>query len=439
METRYLQAARRIVQLVAAKLDADLSVELWNGEVLPLGPGARSDIRIVVASPAVIMRLTRSPSLMTLFEVYADGGLDIVGGSPLAALQRWDHLKAVRLVRTIDKTAAVRAIWPFLFLPGKASTAPHFTRRVRALFKGGRDDASMIQFHYDVSNDFYALFLDTEMQYSSAIFPDDSTSLAQAQQVKLETICRKLQLTPGERFFDLGCGWGGLACHAAQHYGAIVHGVTLSTQQLAFAQAKVAALGLQDRVTLELRDYRTIQTPETYDKIAQIGMFEHVGIDNHDLHFQHMRRLLRTRGLYLHQATTRRAPLDLSRFRRRTAYQAVINRYIFPGGELDHIGMTVTNLERHGFEVHDVEAMREHYQRTLQCWSEALYARREEAVAEASSARTRLWLMYFALFATGFERGTICDFQTLASKRRAGASGVPLDRGSLYAPSARVA
>ncbi len=430
---RFLDAARALVRLVADSLGADLSLQLWNGEVLPLGPGARDDIRIVIAGPAVIGRLLRSPSLMTLFELYADGGVDITGASPLDALQRWDHLAAVRLVRRLDKLAVLRAAAPFLLVRPPRSAAPGFGQRVSALFGQGRDDQAMIQFHYDVSNDFYRLFLDPRMQYSSAVFADERMGLAEAQRLKLDTICRKLRLAPGDRFFDLGCGWGGLACHAATHYGVTVHGVTLSAQQLAYAQAKVAELGLGDRVTLELRDYRSLDTPEAYDKIAQIGMFEHVGIDNHDRHYQQMRRLLRPRGLYLHQATTRRAPLDLSRFRRRTAYQAVINRFIFPGGELDHIGMTVTNLERHGFEVHDVEAMREHYQRTLTLWSQALYARFDAAVAEAGLARTRLWLLYFALFATGFARGVVCDFQTLASKRQAGPSHLPLDRGLLYA------
>jgi len=301
------------------------------------------------------------------------------------------------------------------------------------VFGRGRDDAGMIAHHYDVSNAFYALFLDPEMQYSSAVFADPTMPLADAQLAKLDLICRKLRLGPGTRMLDLGCGWGGLACHAAEHYGAQVHAITLSREQLAGARERVAQRGLEDRVTLELRDYRDLDQAEAYDAIAQIGMFEHVGIDNHDRHFATMHRLLTPHGLYLHQATTRRATHDLARFRRRTAYMAVINRYIFPGGELDYIGMTVTNLERHGFEVRDVDSMREHYHLSLKAWSEALYANRDAAVAEAGAARTRLWLLYLALSCTGFARGVLCDFQTLAQKRQVGGSGLPLDRGSLYA------
>ncbi len=424
-----LANARTIIAHIAEHLQADVSVELWNGEVVPLGPNARDDIRIVIASTAAIGRLVRSPKLMTLVEVYIAGGIDIQGGSPLEALGRWEHLRAVGLVKSVNRKLIMKAAWPFLFATDGDERALSFGDRVGALFGKGRDDTAMIQFHYDVSNAFYQLFLDPEMQYSAAVFATPETSLADAQLAKMDLICRKLELVPGDRMLDLGCGWGGLACHAAEFFGATVHGITLSQEQHDLAQARVASRGLGDRVTIELRDYRTIETPGVYGKIAQIGMFEHVGIDNHDRHFEQMHRLLGPHGLYLHQATTRRATKDLAKFRKRTAYMAVINRYIFPGGELDYIGMTTTNLERHGFEVMDVESMREHYYRSLKAWSEALYANREAAVAEVGLTRTRLWLLYLALSCTGFWRGVLCDFQTLAQKRTVGLSGLPLRPG----------
>ena len=430
-----LEGARRIVAHIAEHLQADLSVQLWNGEVLPLGRNARDDIRLIIADPSAVGRLLRSPRLMTIFELYVAGDLDIQGGAPLEALDRWDYMRAVRLMKKVDKGLILKAALPFLLSRKSTPDPVSFKRRVHAVFARGRDDTAMIQHHYDVSNAFYRLFLDPEMQYSSAVFASPAMSLADAQRAKMDLICRKLRLQPGDRFFDLGCGWGGLACHAAKHYGATVHGVTLSQAQLDLARERVRERGLQDCVTLELRDYRTIDTPEAYDKIAQIGMFEHVGLDNHDRHYAHMHRLLRPRGLYLHQATTRRATRDLAKFRRRTPYMAVINRYIFPGGELDHIGMTVTNLERHGFEVHDVEAMREHYALSLKRWSEALDINRAAAIAEAGLTTTRLWLLYFALSCTGFRRGVLNDFQTLASKRRSGPAGLPWDRAELYHPA----
>ena len=421
-----LQGARAIVAEIARHLEADASVELWNGEVLPLGPRARDDIRIRIASPAAIGRLVRSPKLTTLVEVYLSGDLDITGGSPLEALGRWDHLKAVHLKRNVDRAAVLRAALPFLTARKPADAGMGFAARVRRIAGRGRDDLAMIQFHYDVSNAFYALFLGREMQYSAAVFDAADQDLDAAQEAKLDLICRKLRLAPGKRLLDIGCGWGGLACHAAERFGATVHGVTLSQAQHDAARDRVRARGLEGKVRIELRDYRTLDAPEAYDAISQIGMFEHVGIDNHDTFFAQMARLLAPAGLYLHQATTRRATRDLSRFRKRTAYMKVINRWIFPGGELDYLGMTATNLERWGFEVRDVETMREHYYLTLKAWSERLYARREEAVAEAGLTRTRLWLLYFALSCMGFWRGVLCDFQTLAQKKVTGLSGLPL-------------
>lgn len=421
-----LAAARVIVAEIARHLQADVSVELWNGEVLPLGANARDDIRIRIGSPGAIGRLLRSPRLTTLVEVYVSGDLDITGASPLEALQRWDHLKAVGLKRSVNRLRIFRSAIPFLTALGPEEPGMGFATRVRRIVGRGRDDIGMIQFHYDVSNAFYALFLDGEMQYSAAVFERWDSDLDAAQQAKLDLICRKLDLRAGKHLLDIGCGWGGLACHAAEHFGAIVHGVTLSQAQFDAGTALVHRRGLADRVKLELRDYRTLDETTSYSAISQIGMFEHVGIDNHDAFFCKIAALLAPGGLYLHQATTRRATRDLARFRKRTAYMAVINRWIFPGGELDYLGMTATNLERWGFEVRHVESMREHYYLTLRAWSERLYARREEAVTEAGLTRTRLWLLYFALSCMGFWRGVLCDFQTLAQKKVTGPSRLPL-------------
>ena len=266
------------------------------------------------------------------------------------------------------------------------------------------------------------------MVYSCAYFERDGMDLAAAQQAKLDLICRKLRLEPGLRLFDTGCGWGSLVCHAAQHYGVIAHGVTLAKEQYDYCQAKIARLGLQDKVTVELRDYRSVTEPESYDRIAQIEMFEHLGLDNHDAHFQHVHRLLKPRGLYLHQASTRRATPDLSKFRKPTVYQRIATRYIFPGGELDYIGLTVTNLERMGFEVHDVENMREHFLKTCEAWAQRLWDNREAAAAEVGMPRVRMWLAYLSVTVLAFHRLNLNVFQTLASKRRIGPSGLPLDR-----------
>jgi len=431
---RRVIAARRIVGHIADHLKADLSLRLWTGEVLPLGPGARDDIQIVVARPGAVRRLILKPGLMTLFELFASGDLKVEGGSPLEAADRWDHGRAVHLKRSLDRWLIAREAMPFLLgggegqgdaLPAWDATGDDGVGRDRS----GRRDQDFIQFHYDVGNDFYGLFLDPEMVYSSAYFTAHDATLEAAQQEKLDRICRKLRLKPGQRMLDVGCGWGGLACWAAGNYGVHVHGVTLSQAQLDFARAKVERLGLSDRVTLELKDYREVTGDAAYDAIAQVEMFEHAGFANHERHFEQMRRLLKPGGLYFHQASVRRGGKGELR---PTPTTKVITRFIFPGGELDTIGMTVTNLGRLGFETLDVEDMREHFELTLREWTRRLYERRDEAYRSAGEARTRLWLIYFALFAKGFERGAVQVYQTVAQKRRAGPSGLPLDRASLY-------
>jgi cyclopropane-fatty-acyl-phospholipid synthase len=428
IEKQRLTAARLMAAHIAGHLGGDISLELWNGEVLPLGPDASQDVRIRVASPNAVRRLLFKPSLTTLFALYAEGELDYVGANPLVASRRYDHFRSLDLAKNFDRKLALRCAWPFLFSAPSRKAEPAYGKKVEASFEKGRADDELIRFHYDLSNAFYAIFLDPEMVYSCGFFETPETSLEMAQIAKLDRICRKLRLAPGDRLLDIGCGWGGLICHAARVYGAKCHGVTLSQAQFDFATAKIAKLGLGDLIKLELRDYRSIDAPEGYDKISQIEMFEHVGLDNHDVHFDKVRKLLRPRGLYLHQASTRWATPDLAKFRQPTRYQKVITRFIFPGGELDYIGLTATNLERHGFEVHDVEGLREHFQLTIENWIERLYNNQDAAIAEIGRQRTRMWLLYFILFGRAFERGTIGVFQTLASKRAVGASGLPLAR-----------
>jgi len=431
-----LDAARRLVSHVAGHLGADLSVQLWNGEVLPLGPDAADDIRIVVARPDAVRRLLLRPGLTTVFQLVGAGDLTIEGGSPLDAADRWDHAAAVSLARRLDKGLVLRCALPFLFRKGDpAGVAPAWMADDGVgADRARRRDGDFIRFHYDVGNDFYGLFLDPEMVYSSAVFPDADATLEEAQVHKLDLICRKLRLRPGQRLLDIGCGWAGLACWAAQKHGVHVHGVTLSQAQLDYGRARVARLGLEDRVTLELRDYRDVTDWGAYDAVSQVEMFEHLGFAQHDAHFRHVRRLLKPGGLHFHQASIRRdGPAAL----KPAPTTRAITRYIFPGGELDSLGMTIAGLGRAGFEVLDVETLREHFWKTLRIWSSRLYDRRAEAEALAGAPRTRLWLLYFALFAKGFERGAVNVHQTVARKRTPGASGLPLDRGSLYAKDAR--
>ena len=431
--SRRLRAARAMLAEIARHLQADFTVILWNGEAVPMRTGARDDLRVVITSPDVIRRFLLRPGLPTLVRLLAGGALILEGGSPLAFANRWDHGRAVHLLKRIDRMTMARHALPFLLGSGEdPAQLPGYRGRAGGR-REARDDQGMIAFHYDVSNAFFRLFLDEEMVYSNGYYRTGEETLEEAQRHKLDLICRKLRLEPGERLLEIGCGWGGLACHAARHYGAEVHGFTLSREQLAFAREKVERLGLTGQVTLELADYRTLEGErEVYDKIAQVEMFEHVGWDNFDTHFELVRRLLKPRGLYYHQATTRRGGRDLSKFRKRTGAMTFITTHIFPGGELDYIGNTVTNMGRLGLEVLDVECLREHYILTIGEWERRLTERRADAIAEAGEARTLFWQMYFALFYKAFERTSCSNYAVVAAKRAPGTTGVALDRAALY-------
>ena len=427
---RALTGVQRLGAHLAGALQADLVLRLWDGQVVKLGPQATGDLAVAIRSPRTLTRLLRRPRLATLVDLLAAGEIEIEGGTLLdVAARRGSAARGVG--KRLNKWLIARALLPYLFgRSGPVADSQAYAGQDRT---GGdaRDDQALVQFHYDLSNAFYALFLDPELQYSCGYFADPAADIAQAQQAKLEMICRKLRLQPGDRFLDIGCGWGGLVCHAAAHHGVQAHGVTLSAAQHAFALEKVARLGLGNQVTVELRDYRELSGE--YDRIASIGMFEHVGWDDQAAYFRKMRGLLRPRGVMLHHAITRPAKGSLKRFRRKRPEYAAIVKYIFPGSELDHIGHTLESLESAGFEVHDVEGWREHYGRTTRLWCERLYANRAAAEREVGAAKTRLWLLYLAGVSLGFDRGGLGIYQTVVTKRARGTSEMPWTRADLYA------
>lgn len=430
MDSR-ITAVRRVIADLSRHMDLDLAVRLWDGEAVPLGPTWSGDLALTIADPSAVTRLLRRPKAPTLFDLLAEGKLDIEGGTLIDVADRIGDKRTRGLLKKINKFHAFRALLPFLFGPGEADPSHAYAGAQTARFEAGRDDTALIQFHYDLSNEFYALFLDPEMVYTCAYFPNGDDSLADAQQAKLDMICRKLRLQPGDRMLDIGCGWGGLICHAAQHYGAHTHGVTLSQAQYDFSMAKVKRLGLEDRVTIELRDFRSLSGME-FDKIASIGMYEAIGLDNREGYFRQIKSLLRPRGTYIHHAIARPMKKNEREFRKKRPEFAALVNYIFPGGELDHIGGSTDSMERNGFEIHDTENWREHYGRTCRLWTQRLYANREAAMAEVGAAKTRVWLLYLAGCAIAFERGTVCIFQTVATRRNRGPSGLPLTREDLY-------
>ena len=424
-----------LLRHVGQIFQVDISAILWDGKIIPLCDKPTSDLALRICDPGVITSLVRAPKLWTAIELLLNGRIRLVNGLFFEfEPRRQDFERKIRagLWRQIDKKTALFALAPFLFGSRKAPVPTlEFAGAIPARAEEGRDDKALVQFHYDLSNAFYALFLDPLMIYSCAYFPDWSASLEEAQRAKLDIVCRKLRLAPGERFLDIGCGWGALVIHAAKTYGVQAHGVTLSQAQFDFARGRIAEEGLGERVKIELKDYREL-TGE-YDKIASVGMFEHVGLDNHDAYFAKIHSLLRVRGLLLNHAIAMRA--QRKDFRKKAPEYEAMTRYVFPGGELDHIGLSLDNLEINEFDVHDVEGLREHYAKTCRIWAERLYARRAEAEAMIGEVKTHLWLIYLARCSIGFERGALAIFQTLASKRAPSAlsSGLPPTRRDLLA------
>jgi cyclopropane-fatty-acyl-phospholipid synthase len=276
-------------------------------------------------------------------------------------------------------------------------------------------DAKQIEFHYDLSDDFYGLWLDPRRVYSCAYFETPSMNLAQAQEAKLDLICRKLRLTAGERFLDVGAGWGGLLLWAAEHYGVDATGITLSRNQHAHVSKLIEEKGLGGRVRMQLLDYRKLDHDQPFDKIASVGMFEHVGRAQLKGYFERLRQLLRPGGLMLNHGITAGGVYN---DQLGNGMGDFIEKYIFPGGELVHIGNVITELSAGGLEALDVENLRPHYARTLWAWSDALESRLEEAKkvlpGQQGERALRAYRMYLAGCAKGFENGWVALHQVLA-------------------------
>lgn len=432
VDEKRLHAARTILQNVAKVLDARFSVRLWDGSFVPLGNQVEPGYFISVRGPGVIGSLLRKPGIETLLTHYASGDLDFHGGDLMEFGEVARARRSRARLKGLSKSQLLRDAFVLLVTPPDKAELAHGYASDETGLKGKRDNKQFIQFHYDVSNEFYQLFLDPEMQYSCAYFTDWNNTLAQAQADKIEMICRKLRLVPGEKLLDIGCGWGGLICYAAQNYGVTAHGVTLSQTQHDFAQEKIRRLGLQDRVTVELRDYTELNG--TYDKVSSVGMFEHVGIANLPTYCRKVYSLMRDRGIFLNHGITRKAKFDKRDFKRITPEKRLILKYIFPGSELDHVGHVQECMEAGGFEIADVEGWRTHYAITARYWCKSLSSRQDEAIRLVGLERYRMWVAYLAAVSFNFADGPLRLYQIVATKHdKKGPSGLPPTRRDLYA------
>jgi len=409
-----------------------LNLRLWNGTALRVGAnaaaGADSPFTLVFKSPEAVWSAVLGRDPLALADAYFRGDLDIEGDF-FAALSLKDHLETLQLPAAEKLRAAFTALQLRMMNAAsrrsEAVFGPSHAPKIKAHSKAENRDA--IHFHYDVSNEFYSLWLDRAMVYSCAYFETPDVDLDAAQQSKLEHICRKLTLKPDDRFLDIGCGWGALVIYAAQHYGVRAHGVTLSPQQLKMAQQRIEQAGLTDRVHVELLDYRDLRGESVYDKVASVGMFEHVGLKNLPTYFSTVHRLLKPRGLFLNHGITH----DSEGWERSVSTE-FINRYVFPDGQLDTIGNIERVMERSKFEIADVEALRPHYAMTLRHWVARLERNRALALDHVNEATYRVWRLYMAACALQFESGEIGIYQVLANKRAAGVPDLPLTRRHLY-------
>lgn len=378
---------RRFLASLKPVAGVPLRLTLWNG--LQHDLSANPKVTVHLPTPGSL-RYFLPPSLDNLADGYVGAHFDVQG-------------KAQDIVEVAARLAQVGVP-----MQGR------FGRLFRTLGHERVKDAHAIEHHYDVSNDFYRLWLDPAMVYSCAYFPSGTESLADAQSAKLDHILNKIMLKPGERLLDIGCGWGALALRAAQKYGANVVGITLSKNQYALACERIAQAGLSKQIEIRLQDYRDLDLHDGhFDKITSVGMFEHVGLKNLEPYFAKVHSLLKEGGLVLNHGITstdpcsRSTPLGASRF---------IEKYVFPNGELPHISLALKDMQTAGLEALDVECLRRHYSRTLACWS-ANYENQGAAIrAMVDETTYRVWRIYLAGCAHAFSQNWVSLYQVLACK-----------------------
>lgn len=369
-------------------------------------PAGEPRVRVTVRSPRALVAFF-NPSMGRLARHYVERDIDVEG----------DPREIVRMGEALSTTPISRGIR----LPRLRGWARH-TR----LF-----DRKAISHHYDVGDDFYSLWLDPRRVYSCAYFRRADDTLDVAQEQKLDLICRKLMLQPGERFLDIGCGWGALVMWAAQHYQVHATGITLSRNQYDYARARIREAGLGHLCEVRLLDYRDAPEGEPFDKIASVGMFEHVGRKNLPVYFAKIHRLLRPGGLVMNHGITLNAP---EQEQLGSGIGEFIDDYVFPGGELTQLAQVIDAMAAQGLECWDVENLRAHYARTLWHWVERLDANRAAAQAAVGERLFRVWRIYLAGSAHAFERGWLAIHQVLAGRPFAnGSLGVPQTRERIYA------
>jgi cyclopropane-fatty-acyl-phospholipid synthase len=413
-------------------------VRFWDDAV---DRGTHAQYTLVLNRPAALRRMLLPPNEMSIVESYISGDVDIDGSMEAAS-----NLTEAIGGRLRSPLAVARLVRLVVALPGQAEDDladirfPEHARKLGPRHTPVRD-AAAIHYHYDVGNEFYKLWLDRRMVYSCAYFRSAEDSLDVAQEAKLDLICRKLRLKEGDRLLDIGCGWGGLIMYAAEHYGVDATGITLSENQAKLARERIQQAGLADRCRVAIRDYRTLNAGDGYDKISSVGMIEHVGASHLPVYFESAFRALKPGGLFMNHGIVslsepRPRPVKEKIFRKFWRADAFIDTYVFPDGKLTAAHTVIAAAEGAGFEVRDVESLREHYAMTLRHWVRTLEEKSEDATALVGPHHFRIWRLYMAASANAFTKAYINIIQTLLAKPDShGKSGIPLTREDIYAAS----
>jgi cyclopropane-fatty-acyl-phospholipid synthase len=396
---------------------------LWNGATWDMAGNPK--FTLVVNNVEALRRLFLEPTEMGLGEAYIAGDFDVEGDME-AAFELGDYL--------LDRVKASHfSSLPLTLLEKIPSHEEPIAGRERAELHGAvhskNRDEQAIRYHYDLPPEFFELWLDPRMLYSCAYFSNgDDTDLDAAQDSKLEYIAKKLRLRPGEHLLDIGCGWGGLIVYAAAQHGVQAHGVTLSLRQAEVARKRIHDAGLDRQCRVDVCDYRDIESGRQFDKIVSIGMFEHVGEALLPEYFRQVWQLLREGGAFLNSGIASSLPYS------RRKGSSFNDRYVFPDGELVPISKSLSVAESTGFEVRDVESLREHYALTLRQWVRRLEACQDKAREITDETTYRIWRLYMAGSEHWFRTGMINLYQTLLVKSRHGESGMPLTRADWYGP-----